>query len=85
MRGRAMSPRSTSDIPGLRVNRGDLVRKGLDLRLRADDLGSQLIDLLPNDAALALDRRAATFELADLAVPDAFEIAVLRAALDPPA
>ena len=41
------------DIPGFGANRRDLVGKRLDLRFRADDMGSQLIDLLPDNPAPA--------------------------------
>ena len=53
------------DVLGFRLNRSDLVGIGLHLRLAADDLRSELVDLLPDDAALTLDRRAPAFELAE--------------------
>src|SRR4029077_13949549 len=51
----------------------------LHLRLGADDLRAQLIDFFPDDSALPFERCATTLELADLTIPNAFDVGVFRA------
>src|SRR5262245_41567664 len=83
MRGRAISPRSDQrlDVLSFRLNRCDLIGIRLHRGLAADDLRSELVDLLPDNAALTLDCRTPAFELADSTIPNRLEVVIFRPGL----
>src|SRR5437867_1026503 len=64
------------------AERHDLAGIGPHLGLAADDLRTELVDLLPDHAALTLDCRTPAFELAELAIPNCFEVAIFRPGLE---